>query len=186
MRVKHLTVTRNRSIPGALAAAVLLSLLVVGSASGALFVILEPTSGPPGTEVTGRTGGDGAFASQVDPLPTYLVAKAAADSVTSPEDPGLIPIGELIVDEGGNGRISFLVPQVEPGDYVVIAFCPSCAPFNAGWTMAPVADFHVTSSPPATDTVPVDPARWPGLIALLAAQLLTVVLLAALRQRLMR
>jgi len=118
MRVKHLTVTRNRSIPGALAAAVLLSLLVVGSASGALFVILEPTSGPPGTEVTGRTGGDGAFASQVDPLPTYLVAKAAADSVTSPEDPGLIPIGELIVDEGGNGRISFLGPLWQ--DYAVV------------------------------------------------------------------
>jgi len=184
--VKHLSVGRNLSLAGALAAAVLLSLLAVGSASAALFIVLEPTSGPPGTEVAGRTGGEGAFSTQVDPLPTYLVAKAAADSVSSPDDPGLIAVGELIVDAAGNGRISFRVPQVEPGDYVVIVFCPSCAPFSAGRTMAPVADFQVTSSPPATDTVPVDPARWSGPIAVLAALLLAVVLLAALRQRLAR
>lgn len=185
--MKYHSVGRYLSLPGVLATVVVLSLLAVGPASAALFVVLEPTSGPPGTQVTGRTGGEGAFSTQVDPLPTYLVAKGAADSATSPDDPGLIAIGELVVDAAGNGRISFSVPQVEPGDYVVIVFCPSCAPFSAGRTMAPVADFRVTSSLPATDTVPVDSVGWSGLSAVFAALLLlAVVLLAVLRRRLVR
>ena len=113
----------------------------------ALFLILEPASGPPGTEVTGRTGGRGAFLRRVDPLPTFLVARSAARSVASPDDRTLVEIGMLVVDEAGNGEIRFEVPEVAPGDYVVMVFCRSCAEFSGGDVMAPVADLRVTEGP---------------------------------------
>lgn len=181
--MKHHSIGRRLALPGALAAVVLFA---VGPVSAALFVTLEPTSGPPGTEVTGRTGGERAFSTQVDPLPTYRVAKAAADTVTSPDGPGLVAIGELVVGAAGNGRSSFRVPQIEPGDYVLVVFCPSCAPFSAGRTMAPVADFRVTPAPPATDTVPVAPASSSALTLVIAALVLAAVLLAAVRLRFSR
>lgn len=183
--MKLLFIRHRHPLAGALAAGVLVSLLAVWPASAALFVILEPTAGPPGTDVTGRTGGEGAFASQVDPLPAYLAAKAAADAVTSPDDPRLIGIGALDVDATGNGKITFRVPQVEPGDYVVIVSCPSCAPFSAGRTIAPVADFRVTPSPPATDAIAVDPSGQFGPIAVIG-WLLLVLLLGGVRQLLVR
>jgi len=57
---------------------------VATSTSAALFLILELTNGPPGTQVVGRTAGSGAFnPPPVEPLRTFLVAAAAVDSVTS-------------------------------------------------------------------------------------------------------
>lgn len=182
--LKELSVGRRFSLIGALATAALMNLLAAWPASAALFVILEPTSGPPGTEVRGRTGGEGAFSTPVDPLPTFLVAEKVADSVTSPDDRGLIEIGRLVVDAAGNGQISFRVPQIEPGDYVVMVFCPSCAPFSAGRTMAAVADFGVTALPPPTDTVPVDTAGRSALIAVVTVLLLVAGSFIALRRRL--
>lgn len=134
-------------------------LVTAGSIQAALFLILDPVSGPPGTQVAGRTGGEGAFSSQVDPLPSYLVASASAGLVTSPDDPRLIEIGELGVDPGGNGRITFVVPRIDPGRYVVMVHCPSCAPFSFGSVMAGVAEFQVTPSPPTTDNLPGAPGR---------------------------
>jgi hypothetical protein len=179
----HRFIGRGVSLPGALVTAALLALAAAVPAVAALFVNLDPTSGPPGTEVTGRTGGEGAIAAQVDPLPAFLVVAATADSVTSPDDPNLIEIGELVVDAAGNGRISFRVPQIEPGDYVVMVFCPDCAPFSAGRTMAPVADFRVTPLPPATDTEPVAPDGVSVLLIVAGVVLLAGGLSAALRTR---
>jgi hypothetical protein len=84
-------------------------------------------------------------------LPTYLIDRRSADTVTSPDDPDLVRIGELVVDADGNGRLSFIVPEVDAGDYVVMAFCPACAPTSAGRSMLPIADFRVTLSAPTTD-----------------------------------
>jgi hypothetical protein len=182
----HMKHGRRLSFPGALGLAALLALLSAGPTAAALFLLLDPDSGPPGTEVTGQTGGEGAFATLVDPLPAYLVAAAAADSVTNPDDPNLVEIGELVVDASGNGEILFRVPQIEPGDYVVMVFCPSCAPFSAGRAMAPVADFRVTPSTPATDTAPAAPDGWFLFVLVGGVLLLVGVTLMAFRLRLLR
>jgi hypothetical protein len=141
-------------------AAGLVSILAAGIATGSLFLILEPGSGPAGTEVTGRTGSSGAFAAQVDPLAAYLVASAAGDAVTTADDPDLVRIGELVVDSAGNGQISFHVPDVEPGMYVLMVNCPSCALGSGGRTMLAVADFEVISSSPNTAASRTS-AGWP-------------------------
>jgi hypothetical protein len=147
-----LRLPRRISPFGSLVAAALVSLLGTSTAAAALFLVLEPSSGRPGTEVTGQTGGNGAFVESVEPLPTYLVARSTAGAVTEPDDSRLVEIGKLIVDAAGDGRITFDVPEVDPGKYSVMVFCPSCAPYSAGRTMLWVADFEVTSASPSTDT----------------------------------
>lgn len=152
--MNHLPIRR---VFGATALAGLGLCLAAGASVAALVLLLDRDSGPPGTRVTGQTGGGGALATHVDPLSTYLVSQAVADQVMSPNDPHLIKIGRLVIDAAGNGRIAFVVPQVDPGSYVVMIHCPSCALTSAGRTMLPVADFKVTASPPATDTEPSRP-----------------------------
>lgn len=165
----------------------LLWLVTVGSVQAALFLILDPLSGPPGSHVSGRTGGEGAFSSQVDPLTSYLVASASAGLVTSPDDTRLIEIGQLVVDPAGNGRLTFVVPRIDPGGYVVVVHCPSCAPFSSGSVMAVVADFQVTRSPPNTDTAPEAPAlRGPDPAVLGAVLFATALAVLALYRRLAR
>jgi hypothetical protein len=180
--VKHPSGRRSSSVI-ALIVASILSLLAAGSVSASLFVILEPLAGPPGTDVSGQTGGERAFMSQLEPLPTYLVAAGAADAVASPEDPHLVQIGELVVDASGDGRISFQVPVVEPGNYVVMVFCPSCAATSAGRSMLAVAEFRVTPAPPSTDTPPSAELARPGMVEFGAIALSAAVALALLRRR---
>jgi hypothetical protein len=158
--------------------------LAAGTAIAALVLVLDRDSGPPGTRVTGQTAYNGAFATHVDPLSTYLVSQAAADGVTSPNDPHLIKIGRLVIDAARNGRITFDVPPVDPGSYVVMVQCPSCAQFNAGRTMLPVADFRVTASPPATDTEPRPVPGNTGWEVIGAGVLGAAVVLVILRRRL--
>lgn len=105
--------------------AVLLWLGVAGPATAALWVELDPSLGPAGTEVTGRTGGNGAFRTEVGPLRAFMVASAAADAVTTPDNTTLVEIGRLVIDDAGNGRISFSVPDIPPGRYDVTAPFPS-------------------------------------------------------------
>lgn len=82
----------------------------------------------------------------------------------------------------GSGRISFVVPKLEPGDYVLMVFCPSCAPTSAGTTMLEVADFTVTPSPPTTDTLPSTPPSSFAVVGLVAALLAAVGGLAVVRR----
>lgn len=163
--------------------AVGVALLTAGTVSAALFLILAPGSGPPGVEVTGRTGGQGAFASAiVGPLQTYLVDEANADDVTSPDDPALVDVGQLMIDTSGNGSIRFVVPNLAPGGYVVMVNCPLCAEFNAGRVMLGLASFEVT--PKAPDTAMWDRFRLPaGLTTLGALLLLLAILIATYRHR---
>ena len=135
-----LSLSAARSITLAIVAA----LITAGSVNAALFLVLAPESGPSGTEVAGRTGGEGAFASSVvGPLQTYFVDQADADGVSSPDDPALVDIGQLMIDTNGNGSIRFVVPDLAPGGYVVMVHCPQCAEFNAGRIMLGVASFDV-------------------------------------------
>jgi hypothetical protein len=178
--VSHLPI---KSVFGATALAGLALLLASGAAIAAAWLVLDRDSGPPGTRVTGQTGGNGAFPTQVDPLSTYLVSAAAADDVTSPNDPHLIRIGRLVIDAAGNGRVTFIVPPVDPGRYVVMVHCPSCAEFSFGRTMLSVGGFRVTTPPPATDTEPSRPV--PGnttLVAIGAGVLGAAVVLMTLRR----
>jgi hypothetical protein len=46
-------------------------LLASGTAIAAAWLVLDRDSGPPGTRVTGQTGGNGASPTQVDPLSIY-------------------------------------------------------------------------------------------------------------------
>ena len=145
--------------------AVVATLLTAGIVNASLFLILTPESGPSGTEVTGRTGGHGAFAtSVVGPLQTYFVDQADADGVISPDDPALVDIGQLMIDRSGNGSIRFVVPNLAPGAYVVMVHCTPCASFSAGRVMLDVASFDVTLKAP--DTAMVD--RFPAALLLTA------------------
>ena len=172
------------SLHAAVAAASLAWLFTAASVMAALFVVLDRTSAPAGARVTGTTAGHGAFARQVDPLATYLVASAAADHVTSPDDARLVDIGRLAVDADGNGRIAFVVPRLDPGPYVIMVHCPSCAAFSFGRTMLPVADFRVTPSAPYTDTGPSDLPRLPVPGALGMVLIAAVIGVIALNRRL--
>jgi len=163
--------------PAATIVAVLLWLGAAGPAAAALWVELDPTSGPAGTEVTGRTGGHGAFRTEIDPLRAFMVASAAADAVTTPDDTMLVEIGRLDIDHAGNGRISFSVPDVPPGRYVVMVFCPTCTPTSGGRSMLGVAEFEVTALLPSTDTVAVTASSRLDVV-LLGAALLAAAMLA--------
>lgn len=163
--------------------AVVATLLMAGSASASLFLIFAPEGGPPGIEVTGRTGGEGAFASAVvGPFQTYLVDQAEADGVTSPNDPALFDIGQLVVDAGGNGSIRFVVPDVAPATYAVMIHCPPCAEFSGGRVMLEVASFEVT--PKAPDSAILDRFPLPAALTAFGGLLLVIaILIATNRQR---
>jgi hypothetical protein len=133
----------------ALVVAGLLSLVVVSGARAALYLVLTPDAGAAGQVILGRTGGDGAFPSVSDSLPAYLVNEARADGVRESDDAGLTAIGALEVDQEGNGTLSFVIPDLEPGPYVVILDCAGCAEFSSGRVMVPVADLLITAAPDA-------------------------------------
>jgi hypothetical protein len=181
-----LSALNRASLVAAVGAALLVWLLTAGSVIASLAIVLDPTSAPAGARVMGRTGGEGAFSSQVDPLATYLVASAAADQVTSANDTRLVEVGRLVVDSGGNGQIVFVVPGVDPGPYVVMVHCPTCAATSFGRTMLPVADFRVTAAAPSTDTGPSDPPRPPNLGAFGTVLIAAVLGVVALHRRLAR
>lgn len=118
----------------------------VGVAFGAFWFNLDPSSGPPGTTVAGRSVGQGSGTSAASTaLPAYLVAQGE-----HPESGTRLP--DVIVDSAGNVTVRFVVPNVPPGAYEVWVHCEPCGPTSGGRTDLPVASFTVTLGPPATDT----------------------------------
>lgn len=118
----------------------------VGVAFGAFWFNLDPSSGPPGTTVAGRSVGQGSGTSAASTaLPAYLVAQGE-----HPESGTRLP--DVIVDSAGNATVRFVVPNVPPGAYEVWVHCEPCGPTSGGRTDLPVAAFTVTLGPPATDT----------------------------------
>jgi hypothetical protein len=163
-------------------AALIAIAVAAGPAAASLWVVLDPAAAPAGARISGRTGGEAAFSTQLEPLPAYLVARSAADFVTARDDARLVSIGELVVDAARNGTIEFTVPAIAPGGYALVLWCPSCAPTSGGRSMVWVADFTVTATP-ATDTVSMlpRPTRADPLRVLAAALVLTALLIAVRR-----
>lgn len=150
--------------------AVKVAVLVVGAvallgalawpAFGALWLELEPSAATPGSVVTGRTGGEGAFQSgSGQTFDLFLFSgelseriwTANEDGVSElPEDPPAeaIPLAELEVDSDGNRFTEFVVPSVAAGKYAVVLHCFGCGvrpgplAFMAELTVEPDAPRH--------------------------------------------
>jgi hypothetical protein len=57
----------------------------------------------------------------------------------------VLSLGRVVADAGGNGHLEFVVPNVGPGVYQIVVFCPKCAVFSAGRKVLPVASFRIVS-----------------------------------------
>ena len=114
---------------------------MASTASAALFVLFKPTSASSGDLVTVRLGGTAAsFTLEERQKPfkkairLYLAPSGAAGDVRSRLDNRLHFIGSIVPDRNGRGILTFKVPPVETGAYVVAAWCPGCATFSFGRT----------------------------------------------------
>ena len=136
--------------------------------SAAFWIVLDPTSGPSGTVVHGRTLGSGSVTLATSrSLPLFMVDQGLASVIDQPSDERLIRLGELVVDAEGDGTTTFTIPDVAPGQYDVLVHCEPCAPSSAGATILYGADLEVSLSPWANDSGPVTiDLVWP-LVALI-------------------
>lgn len=119
--------------------------VLAGDAWAALFLTFSTTRATPGAVVSVRTGGNGALPSIPEgspPLRVFLTPADEADTITSPRDSRLRLLGRLRVDEEGNGRLRFIVPDVAPGEYTTLTHCVPCAPFSAGRALLPPGPFR--------------------------------------------
>lgn len=114
------------------------ALLHADPALAALFLIFDHTSGSPGTLVGVQTGGNGGCRLCPSSTHAYWVAASLAGDVSDPRDPRLVAAGHLDVDAAGNGKGTITVPSVPNGPYVVMVYCPACAPHSAGRSLLPV------------------------------------------------
>jgi hypothetical protein len=115
-------------------------------AQASLFLVFHRTSGRPGTVVHVRTAGNGACALCPHRMSLYFVAAAISDSIRSPDDPGLVQVGTLTVDDHANGSGFLTVPEVRNGPYVVMTYCEPCAPHSGGRLILPVGPFPRSGS----------------------------------------
>lgn len=145
----------------------LLVALLAAPAHAALWMEFEPASGHPGTEVTGRTAGNGAMRAGDGPFPAFLVVVATNERT---------PIGEVVVDRHDNGTLRFTVPEVPGGKYEIQIHCEPCAPFSAGQTELTVGEFRVLG--PKSVAPVSEPTRYP--LSLMAILILGCVLLGAM------
>lgn len=126
----------------ALAIAVVSALagIVAVAADAALSLSFSTLRAPAGEVVTVRTGGSGALLGVAEGPPPQVFLIDADDvnpnspdiGVTSPGDRRLIALGELTVDQQGNGTLRFAVPEIPSGEYTTVIYCAPCAPFSGG------------------------------------------------------
>ena len=166
----------------ALAAASCLVLAYSGSASGAVWLIVEPDTGAPGETVQVRTIGNGAMAASApgDSLPLYVSAPPSQQGSAAI---ALTLVGALTVDSSHDARGSFVVPSVRPGRYQLVLRCDACGPTSAGRTLLPVGEFTVTTSVPSTDTGRPDGVSLFPLTFVSMTLGLTIVLLQMIAKR---
>jgi hypothetical protein len=122
-----------------LTAVVVIAIARVASAS--LFLPSIEPSGPSGTVVHVRTGGKGACVVCPHRMPLFFAQSSDLASITAPDDSRLVRVGQLIVDERGNGSGAFTGPEVPMGRYVVMTACEPCAPDSAGRVILPLGPF---------------------------------------------
>ena len=108
-------------------------------ANAALSLTFSTLRASPGEVVTVRTGGSGALAGIGADGPSVQVFLIDADEVnpnssdigvTSPGDTRLIRLGDLAINDAGNGTLRFAVPDVRGGEYTTVVHCVPCAPFS--------------------------------------------------------
>ena len=151
-----------------------------GNAGASLFLIFDRASGPPGTVVHVTTGGKGACILCPRRMPLFFAHASIADAITDRDDSRLVPVGELIVDDDGNGSGVLTVPQVPAGRYFAMTFCEPCAPDSAGRSVLPLGPFpafEVVGSSVERLPAPIRPWIGGGLLGIL------VVTLAGIRVR---
>jgi hypothetical protein len=129
---------------------VLAAVLLAAPAQAALFLVFSKSSAAPGDVVRVRTGGEGALLEPVrrgelrrGPR-VFLAPKAAARSIRSTRDSRLKLIGRLIVDRKGNGRLTFTVPSLRPGEYTTFVHCVPCGRYSNGRTLLATGPFSGT------------------------------------------
>src|SRR6266542_4012914 len=167
----------RRSIRGFfLLTAGLIVLILAAPSEASLYLLFEPTGAPPGAVVRGHTVGRGAFATPLQRLSVYLAPANAANSMDLLDDPRLVPVGILEVDGSGNGTITFVVPDVRPGQYVTFVLCPSCARFSAGRSLLPAGSFSVHSrASPSTNAIGSSGDSHVGLLLIIGGAALAAV-----------
>lgn len=128
--------------------AVLVCWMVAAAEPGLASVWLQfaPKQARPGVVVSARTVGRGALAVAAGAaLPAFLAPIDGADPLDE-DDPRLIPLGLLDVDEDGNGAFTFRVPSLDEGRYGAWILCETCAPSSGGRRILPVGSFVVVDS----------------------------------------
>jgi hypothetical protein len=154
----------------AFALALFATATVAQVATASLALTLTPSSGPSGTVVRGQTIGSGDVMSARDQrLPLFLIPDVASSDVTNPSDSRLVSLGELVVNDNGDGTASFAIPTVSPGLYVVMVYCQPCAASSAGKAMLPMADLRVSPAMASTDTESSGSMVLPALLLVAAA-----------------
>jgi len=91
------------------------------------FFLLHPNDASPGDRVTVSYGPTGSVQNPRR-FNLYLVRNEEADTVTSPKDARLTPLGVIQIGEKRDGALSFIVPELRGGTYVIassaIGPCP--------------------------------------------------------------
>lgn len=158
-----------------------------GTAEASLYLIFDRTSAQPGAVIHARTGGQGAFsAGSPGHMPLFLVPARQADRITSRADPALVRLGKLVVDEDGDGKATFVVPDVPAGRYLAMIHCRACAESSAGLTMLVVGPFEEPftvlpgASPIPSGLDPITAADSPGSIRVWSMWSFVLVATAAL------
>ena len=147
----------------AVCVSLLLMILMAAPAQAALFLVFETKSYTPSGYEIARTGGVGApgevtFApapagkgamSGIDAMPVFVTNGAAPSSVESIEDlqgvEGMTRVGDLRPDGQQTGHLEFKTPDLPPGDYQLVAYCPTCAPYSAGANVVALAPFRIVA-----------------------------------------
>jgi hypothetical protein len=147
---------------------VLASLMPASEAAASLWLVFSPASGPPGTTVVGRTGGQGSLVA-IAPvrLPVFMALgeRIAPDAEQETDlralaSAALLRVGTLEAGADGNGVVSFRVPAVRSGTHGLFLWCPPCSQFSAGRKVLPVGEFQVTAS-----SLDSNARSWPFLLA---------------------
>lgn len=124
-----------------LAAVLVTAAAFAATANGALFFLFRPAAATAGNVVTVRLGGTPAAFTLADrqrpfrkPMRLYVAPSAVAAEVRSRFDRRLHFVGALVPDRDGRGVLTFRVPPLDSGAYVVAAWCPECARTSFGKT----------------------------------------------------
>jgi hypothetical protein len=118
-------VTRAVVTLGAVGLVVLVSASAQAKSSPTGLFVFSRSSAPPGEAVIISTARSGEFSRQ-DRVRLFLVPRALAADVKSPNDTRITAAGTVRPDNRGRGSIRVKVPDIAPGVYLIGRSCPQC------------------------------------------------------------